>query len=206
MAGMFYSIKETAEKLKIAEKEVKELIEQDKLREFRIGSDMLLKAEEVNALAAEKGISTEPTVGSEEQATSEPVAPELPEPEAGELDFGEFEVPESEAMEPESPVLDMADLENLSIGEEIPADKASELKVEIESVTAVQPKAASKKKRSRAKQQVTGKSSRPRLTIGQWFWRGLREDSPGAIILLFLLLGGIIVGCLALGTVLYDML
>lgn len=200
MSGMFYSIKETAEKLKMTEKEVKELIKQDKLREFRIGSDMLLKAEEVNSLAAEKGISAEPEVAAEEQA-SIPVAPESMEPEAGEIDLSGFELPESEAMEPESPVLDMADLESLSVGEGVPAGK-----VGTEDIPAVQPKAASKKKRSKVKKQVAVRSSRPRLTIGQWFWKGLREDSPGAIILLFLLLGGIIIGCLALGTYLSGVL
>ena len=57
MAGIFYSIKEAAKRLKITEKEVKKLIEQGTLREFRIGSDLLLKAEEVENLACEKGIS-----------------------------------------------------------------------------------------------------------------------------------------------------
>ncbi len=202
MSGMFYTIKETAEKLKIAAEEVQKLIEQDKLREFRIGSDLLLKAEEVEALAAEKGISAEPEVPAGEQA-SIPIAPETPEPEAGEVELGEFELPESEAVVPESPALDVADLESLSVGEEVPAYKASEVKAE--DITAVQPKAASKKKRSKAKQQVA-RTRRRRLSIGQWFWRGLLADSPGAVILLCLLLGGIIIGCLALGTVLYEML
>lgn len=201
MSGMFYSVKEAAEKLKMTEKEVKKLIKQDKLREFRIGSDMLLKVAEVEALAAEMGISVEPEVPAEEQA-SVPVAPETTEPEAGDVELGEFELPESEAMEPEAPVLDMVDLENLSIGEEVPGGQAGGLKVE--TITAVQPKAASKKRKT--KQKVARTMRRPRLSIGQWLWRGLREDSPGVIILLFLLLGGIIIGCLALSTVLSGML
>ena len=57
MAGIFYSIKEAAKKLKITEKEVKKLIEQGQLRVFRIGSDLLLKAEEVDNLACEESIS-----------------------------------------------------------------------------------------------------------------------------------------------------
>jgi len=216
MAGMFYSLKETAKKLNITEKEVKELIKQDKLREFRIGSDSLLKAEEVEALAAEKGISIEPKVQAEEKAASEAVAPEtaelqtgkeeIAEPEAGEIELGDFELPESEAVEPESPVLDMAELENLNIGKEVPAYRAGGPEVKTEKFTAVKPKADLKKQRSRAKRKVARTSSRPRLSIGQWFWKGLMEDNPGAVILLFLLLGGIIIGCLALGTVLYDKL
>lgn len=205
MSGMFYSVKEAAEKLKMTEKEVRKLIKEDKLREFRIGSDMLLKAEEVNSLAAEKGISVESEAPAEEQE-SVPVAPETTEPEAGEVELGKFELPESEAVEPESPVLDMADLESLNVGDEIPASQADVLKVETEDITAVKPKATSKKRRSKTKQKVARTSRRRRLSLGQWLWRGLLEDSPGVIILLFLLLGGIIAGCLALGTVLSEML
>lgn len=50
MAGMFYSLKETAEKLGKTEDEVKQLAEDGKLREFRDGSNLLFKIEEVNAL------------------------------------------------------------------------------------------------------------------------------------------------------------
>jgi excisionase family DNA binding protein len=208
MAGMFYSIKEAAGKLKITENELKKLIEQGKLREFRIGSDLLLKTEEVEALAGEKGISVEPEVYAEEQELSIPVAPvpETTEPEAGEIDLGEFELPEIGAMEPESPVLNMSELESLSVGKEVSAPKADVLSMKIDNVTTAQPKAASKKQRSTAKQNVATIRRRQRLSIGQWFLRGLMEDSPGVIILLFLLIGGIIAGCLALGTVLYGML
>ncbi len=53
MAGMFYSLKETAEKLGKTEDEVKQLAEDGKLREFRDGSNLLFKIEEVNALLEE---------------------------------------------------------------------------------------------------------------------------------------------------------
>jgi len=226
MAGMFYSLKETAEKLNITEKEVKELIRQDKLREFRIGSDLLLKAEEVEAMAAERGISVEPKVQAEEEPASVPAAPETPElqtgqeetmePEAGEIELPEFELPESEAMEPESLVLDMAELEELGAGEEMPAQQAGESEVKTEEVTAVlptrrgkarrSPKVTSKKQRSKAKRKVARTRSRPRLSIGQWFWKGLTEDNPVAVILLFLLLGIIIIACIAIPSLLYEML
>ena len=54
MAGMFYSIKETAERLGKTEDEVRKLARAGKLREFRDGSHTLFKVEEVNALLAEK--------------------------------------------------------------------------------------------------------------------------------------------------------
>ena len=56
MAGMFYSLKEAAEKLNKTEKQVKELAKQGKLREFRDGSNLLFKVDEVEALMADIGV------------------------------------------------------------------------------------------------------------------------------------------------------
>ncbi len=53
MAGMFYSLKETAEKLGKTEDEVKKLAKDGRLREFRDGSNLLFKIDEVNALMTE---------------------------------------------------------------------------------------------------------------------------------------------------------
>jgi excisionase family DNA binding protein len=223
MAGIFYTLEETAEKLRMTEGEVKKLIEEDKLREFRIGSDMLLKAEEVEAMAAEKGIEIEPKVEEEEPTPVTPVAEtaeleasnaETTEPETGEIDLPEFELSESEEMEPKSPVLDTAALENLSVGEKVPVTKTDELEkqttedLKSKEVAAIVPEPKSRR-RSKVKREVartTRTRNRPRLTIGQWLFYGLSEDNPGAIIVLFLLLGGIIIGCLALGSFLYEIL
>lgn len=48
MAGMFYSIQETAEKLGITEDEVKQLAKDGKLREFRDGENIMFKVDEVD--------------------------------------------------------------------------------------------------------------------------------------------------------------
>lgn len=207
MAGIFYSTKEAAEKLKITEKEVKKLIEQGKLRGFRIGSYLLLKAEEVENMAGEKGISVEPMALAEEQASFIPVAPETTEPEVGEIDLSEFELLELEAIKLESAVLNMSGLESPSLGKEVSAPKADVLSMKVDDVTIAQPKAASEKQRSAARQNAPPiKRHRQRLTIRRWFWKGLMEDSSSVIILLFLLLGGVILGCIALGAFLYKML
>jgi excisionase family DNA binding protein len=50
---MFYSLKEAAKKLGRTEDQVKQLAKENKLREFRDGSNLLFKVEEVNALLAE---------------------------------------------------------------------------------------------------------------------------------------------------------
>ena len=85
MAGMFYSLKEAAEKLNKTEKEVKELAKQGKLREFRDGSNLLFKIDEVEALMADTGItpSEEVSVPLEEPAESVGAieSEQAPEPE-----------------------------------------------------------------------------------------------------------------------------
>jgi excisionase family DNA binding protein len=50
MAGMFYSIKEASEKLGKTEDEVRDLVKSGRLREFRDGSNLLFKVDEVHAL------------------------------------------------------------------------------------------------------------------------------------------------------------
>jgi excisionase family DNA binding protein len=53
MAGMFYSLKEAAQKLGKTEDQVKRLVKENKLREFRDGSNLLFTVQEVDALLAE---------------------------------------------------------------------------------------------------------------------------------------------------------
>ena len=50
MAGMFYSLQETIEKLNKTEEEIKQIVAEGKLREFRDGPSLLFKVEEVEAL------------------------------------------------------------------------------------------------------------------------------------------------------------
>jgi len=71
---MFYSLKEAAQKLGIGEDQVKQLAKDGKLREFRDGSNLLFKIEEVNALVAE-GID----LTAEELPVEEPAAEALGE-------------------------------------------------------------------------------------------------------------------------------
>ncbi len=89
MAGMFYSLKETAEKLGKTEDEVKQLAEDGKLREFRDGSNLLFKIEEVNALQEEApdmdmDLGLEPEEGgasTQELLGLEPVAEDVADQE-----------------------------------------------------------------------------------------------------------------------------
>lgn len=68
MAGMFYSLKEAAGKLQKTQDEVKELAKQGKLREFRDGSKLLFKIDEVEELMLEtSAVETEKEDASLEQ-------------------------------------------------------------------------------------------------------------------------------------------
>ena len=96
MAGMFYSLQEAAEKLKKTEEELKRLVRQGKLREFRDGPHLLFKIDEVEALMADTGI----------MAAKEPSPPEAPE-----LELPEMEIPEMETAEPQAPQFETPEAE-----------------------------------------------------------------------------------------------
>ena len=107
MAGMFYSLKETAQKLGLTEDAVKQLAEEGKLREFRDGSNLLFKIDEVNALLAEApdmemDLGLQPDEGgasTQELLGLEPVAEEAAEQEPS---FGlDLEAVPEEAPAPE---------------------------------------------------------------------------------------------------------
>ena len=81
MAGMFYSLEETAKKLGKTEEQIKELVKQGKLREFRDGSNLLFKFDEIEALASGTGAPAK-TEGLEQPEQpleiEEPAAQEQP--------------------------------------------------------------------------------------------------------------------------------
>ena len=116
MAGMFYSLQEAAEKLNKTEEEIKQFVQEGKLREFRDGPNLLFKVEEVEALMSP---ATEEALEAVElkPAALEPEAlePEIPEIETLESDIPEIEgleeIPEAEALEPEVPELEGFDLD-----------------------------------------------------------------------------------------------
>ncbi len=53
MAGMFYSLEEVAEKLNKTPEEVKKIVQEGKLREFRDGPNLLFKVDEVEAMMSD---------------------------------------------------------------------------------------------------------------------------------------------------------
>jgi len=107
MAGMFYSLQEAAEKLNKTEEELKQIVKEGKLREFRDGPNLLFKVEEVEALMSDTGVmpseqATEPEALEPEAAALETPEPEALEPQAPEPEALEIEALEPEALEPEA--------------------------------------------------------------------------------------------------------
>jgi len=130
MAGMFYSLQEAAEKLNKTEEEIKQIVQEGKLREFRDGPNLLFKVEEVEALMSEASVPA-----SEE--ASEPEIPEALEPEALEPEALEPEALEPEALEPEALEPEALELEESE--PEIP--EAEELELDIPADESPEPEA-----------------------------------------------------------------
>jgi len=135
MAGMFYSLQEAAEKLNKTEEQLKEIVQEGKLREFRDGANLLFKIDEIEALMLEAK-SEEPEVPELEVTEPEVPEPEIPaaeaeEEEAVELDFAEPEAEEDQAVELDlaEPEEDISDLEALS-DEEVPSLSALEAELD----------------------------------------------------------------------------
>jgi excisionase family DNA binding protein len=81
MAGMFYSLQEAAAKLGKTEDEVKDIIKQGRLREFRDGSNLLFKVDEVEALMSDTSIAASRKASMEaKQAKEDEEISLIPEP------------------------------------------------------------------------------------------------------------------------------
>jgi hypothetical protein len=128
MAGMFYSLQEAAEKLNKTEEEIKQIVQEGKLREFRDGPNLLFKVEEVEALmsgASEEAVELEP-----EALEAASLEPEIPEIEESEPEIPEAEALEPEALEPEIPEIEELEAEVPGVEDielDIPADESPEL-------------------------------------------------------------------------------
>jgi excisionase family DNA binding protein len=117
MAGMFYSMQEAAEKLKMTPEQLQQIVNEGKLREFRDGANVLLKADEVEALAIDDTADL-PMQSTSEQTESPPEPePSLAEPEPS-LPEPELSLPEPE-LSPPVPEQGPAEPELESVDQEI---------------------------------------------------------------------------------------
>ncbi len=80
MAGMFYSLQEVAAKLGKTEEEVKDIIKQGRLREFRDGPNLLFKVDEVEALMSDTSMAASRKTSAQAQPAEEDEISLAPEP------------------------------------------------------------------------------------------------------------------------------
>jgi len=122
MAGMFYSLKETADRLGKTEDEVRQLAREGRLREFRDGSNLLFKIQEVNALLAENI-----DMGAEDELELEELS-ETAEQPADNIEDEPVELEESAALLGEdegSVVADESEEESFALADEPAAEGES---------------------------------------------------------------------------------
>lgn len=65
MAGMFYTLIEVAERLGKTENQIRQMVQQGQLREFRDGPKLLFKKDEVDAISGQAGSVPDDTLGLE---------------------------------------------------------------------------------------------------------------------------------------------
>jgi len=124
MAGMFYSLQEAAEKLNKTEEELKQIVKEGKLREFRDGPNLLFKVEEVEALMSDTGVTLSEQAPEPEALEPEAAAPQAHEPEALEPEAAAPQAPEPEALEPEAPEPEALELETPAAEAPRPSEQA----------------------------------------------------------------------------------
>jgi len=112
MAGMFYSLQETIEKLHKTEDQIKQIVADGKLREFRDGPSLLFKVEEVEALMSDVGDAEVEKILEPEALEPETLEPDSVEPAALEFDDLEPEIPADDLAQAELPELDIAEAED----------------------------------------------------------------------------------------------
>jgi len=226
MAAMFYTLKEAVQRLNTTEAELKAMVEQGKLREFRDGLDRLFRVDEVEAIAPE----------ASETAADEAVLPQstghpLSDPDAGDIEgASQAEIPEADEVgpgisEPEEAVLDLpafdirVELGMLDTAEPgapehpIASEAAAAVTYTEDSIPEEQPiedeppvKSQPAPPTVRPAPMPYARLSAPKRSAWQWFVGGLRADRPAAVIVLFVVLGIVLSACAAVAYFLHKSL
>jgi hypothetical protein len=196
MAQMFCTLKQAAHKLETTEAEIETLIDDGILREFRDGSDRLLKVADLAGLAVAAG-ATGGRHPAHTQRRDRLPQPELDE-EPAEMEDLEIKLPSTAAVTMEVKPPRAATPKRSPRPARQPASQKRSLH------PVVQKPVISRRRQSPPRAVVicpTSTPQRPRsqtyeMSLRQWLWTGLLDDSPLALFIVFgsLLLG---VGALA---------
>jgi len=122
------------------------------------------------------------------------------------LDDADLDIPELDSLEDDMPDLGLPELAAVGSESEIPVPAADERLSAAKETPVEKPKTKAKKikmpkpeKQSRPRPVKVGASTAPGLSFGEWFVRGLRDDSLAAIFVLVILLGLVVATCIAIG-------
>ncbi len=132
MSGMFYSFEEAAEKLKKNKNELKKLVRDGKLREFRDGPNVLFKVSEVDALMPDEDIPGPSDLEEQVEVEPEMEIPELAEEPVEESVSEESPIEDAGAEEPVElePEMDIPELAEEPSFEAMPEEEPVELEPE----------------------------------------------------------------------------
>lgn len=183
MSALFYSVKEAAQKLNKTEDEVKTIAEEGVLREFRHGTQVLFKRDDVEAMVpgtdrhvvARDKVSSTKTI---ERPTFELILPDfetdfhIGSPQANGAECIQAEQEDS-VVKPPADTGNSTEAEKTSAGDEHAGD-SDEAQALIDPELVVAPGST-----------MISRSTSPRLSGWQWFVTGLQYDRPGPILLLF---------------------
>jgi len=193
MGGMFYSLQKAAARLNKTEEQLKEIVKQAKLSVFRNGSNILLKADEIEALASKEDITIAPDARPAKKPT--PQTPEIgilelegKEPETQETVTSQEQPIDLETLDLDSPARQTPDLE-------IPAPPAAEPHIVAPPAKALIPQDTFDARpwstptvHFRTAPWIEETDYPQKLSLRQWFIKGLRADKAAAVIVLCLLL------------------
>lgn len=93
MAGMFYSLQEAAERLGQTEDGLRAIVQAGQLREFRDGSNLLFKVDEVETLMLNSGVAAVQEVPEPQIAPPQPPVPQVAPTPVPELEIPQDEIP-----------------------------------------------------------------------------------------------------------------
>lgn len=202
MAQMFCTLKQAAHKLETTEAEVETLINDGVLREFRDGSNRLLKLADLAGLAV-----AATTAGGGRPSRTRHKDRLQPEPGNGPTEIGDFEIklPSTAAVTLEMNPPRAATPKRSSRPTRQPASQKRALR------PAAQKPAVPRRRQSPPRAVVicpTSTPPRPRtqmyeMSVRQWLWTGLLDDNPLAIFIIF---GVVLLGVCALAGAAYLLL
>jgi len=171
MVHTFCTLKEAAETLHVSEEQVEAILQNGILREFREGSYRLLKAAEVDALAAANGPSQNPDCGAEIDTFLDPPS--------------QMRLPHCAAVTIQPPQRGVPRPRNTERVRQQAAPASGQAHARVNTYYANAGAYQHKRKKSTQQTKPPVHGQAQSLSVREWLWSGLTQDRPVAIAILF---------------------